>query len=115
MKKHLFKPLLIVTLTIAAIQFSACKGKPKTDASTADTVITDTTAAAPAPVTISPDEELTTNVKDATKDFPGVNASVDSGVVTLTGNISRERLQKLMMSLNALHPKKINNQLTINK
>ena len=67
----------------------------------------------PAPVTISPDDTLIKNVNDAIKDYPGVKASVNDGVVTLTGNIKRSELQKLMMSLQSLHPKKINNQLTI--
>ena len=70
-------------------------------------------AAQSAPVTISPDETLTSNVNDAIKDYPGVKATVTDGVVTLTGNIKRSNLQKLMMSLQSLKPKKIDNQLTI--
>jgi hypothetical protein len=54
-------------------------------------------------------------ITDAVKDFPGVTATVDQGVITLTGNITRDKLPKLMMSVNALHPKKVNNNLTINK
>ncbi|WP_374950030.1 hypothetical protein [Mucilaginibacter sp.] len=113
MKKQFFKPLLLAGLLLASAQFPACKSKPK-DTQATDTVITDTVAK-PAPVVISSDDELTKNTKDATKDFSGVTAAVKDGEITLTGNITRERLQKLMMSLNALHPKKINNQLTINK
>ncbi|AEW02623.1 hypothetical protein A4D02_01255 [Niastella koreensis] len=66
-----------------------------------------------APVTISPDDTLSKNVKDAIAGYPGVNATVTDGVVTLTGEIKRANLQKLMMSLQSLHPKKINNKLTI--
>ncbi len=66
-----------------------------------------------APVTISEDATLTSNVNDAIKDYPGVKATVNDGVVTLTGNIKRSNLQKLMMSLQSLKPKKIDNQLTI--
>ncbi|OQP50499.1 hypothetical protein A4H97_01270 [Niastella yeongjuensis] len=69
--------------------------------------------AQPAPVTIAQDETLIRNVNDAVKDYPGVTASVKDGVVTLTGNIKRSNLQKLMMSLQSLKPKKIDNQLTI--
>ena len=35
------------------------------------------------------------------------------GVVTLTGDIKRAELQKLMMTLHTLKPKKIDNKLTI--
>jgi len=67
----------------------------------------------PAPVVISPDETLNRSVTDAIKDYPGVKAEVKDGVVTLTGDIKRSDLQKLMMNLNSLKPKKIENKLTI--
>ncbi|MEX6687559.1 BON domain-containing protein [Danxiaibacter flavus] len=66
-----------------------------------------------APVTISADEPLSKNVTDAIKDHPGVEASVKDGVVTLTGEIKRADLPKLMQKLSALKPKKIENKLTI--
>ncbi|HEV8080442.1 MAG TPA: BON domain-containing protein [Chitinophagaceae bacterium] len=65
------------------------------------------------PVLVSPDDTLRKNLTDATKDYPGVTASVNDGVVTLTGNISRANLAKLMKSVNDLQPKKVQNQLTI--
>lgn len=67
---------------------------------------------APAPV-VNPDSALIQGVTDATKDFPSVKASVANGEITLTGNIKRADLQKLMQTLNTLKPGKINNQLTI--
>jgi osmotically-inducible protein OsmY len=67
----------------------------------------------PPVVTINPDDELIKGVTDATKDFPGVKADVKDGVITLTGNIKRSSLPKLMQSLNSLKPKKVDNQLTI--
>ncbi len=67
----------------------------------------------PAPVQIAPDTALQSGVRDATKDFPGVKADVNNGEITLTGEIELSRLANLMMSLNSLKPKKINNQLTI--
>ena len=67
----------------------------------------------PAPVIITADDPLTKSVTDAVKDFAGVSAAVKDGVVTLTGDIKRSELQKLMKSLNTLKPKKIDNQLTI--
>jgi osmotically-inducible protein OsmY len=69
--------------------------------------------AAPAPVVIAEDDALTKGVTDATKDFPSVKATVKDGVITLTGSIKRADLQKLMMSLNQLKPKKIDNKLTV--
>ncbi len=67
----------------------------------------------PAPVEIAADDALKTGVRDAVKDFPGVKADVANGEITLTGEIKRASLQKLMMALNSLKPKKINNNLTI--
>ena len=112
MKRKLLTPLLYAALFMAAIQLPACKGK-KTETVT-DSVAKDTVAK-PAPVVIAADDELVKNTKDATKDFPGVNAEVKDGEINLSGNITREKLQQLMMNLNELHPKKINNNLTINK
>jgi osmotically-inducible protein OsmY len=67
----------------------------------------------PPPVVISEDEALTRGVIDATKDYPTVKATVNDGVITLTGDIKRADLQKLMMTLHTLKPKKIDNKLTI--
>jgi osmotically-inducible protein OsmY len=67
----------------------------------------------PAPVTVNADDELNKGVMDATKDHPTVKATVNDGVITLTGDIKKDQLQKLMMSLNSLKPKKIENKLTI--
>lgn len=66
-----------------------------------------------APVEVSGDNTLETGVKDATKDFPGVTATVSNGEITLTGNIKRDRLPTLMQAINSLNPKKINNNLTV--
>ncbi|HVU83699.1 MAG TPA: hypothetical protein VHC50_02590, partial [Puia sp.] len=65
------------------------------------------------PVAINPDDQLSKSVADAAKDFSGVSTSVADGVVTLTGNIKRRDLPRLMKALNALKPKKIENKLTI--
>ena len=66
-----------------------------------------------APVVIAEDDALTKAVADATKDHPTVKATVNDGVVTLTGEIKRPQLQQLMMTLQGLKPKKIDNQLVI--
>ncbi len=65
------------------------------------------------PVQVNNDNTLINGVKDATKDFPTVNANVNDGIITLTGSIKRSNLQSLMMSLNTLKPKKIEDRLTI--
>jgi hyperosmotically inducible periplasmic protein len=68
----------------------------------------------PNPVDVATESALSQGVKDATKDHPGVNATVSAdGVITLTGDIKRDKLSTLMQSLNTLKPKKIENNLTI--
>ncbi|RYF86131.1 MAG: BON domain-containing protein [Chitinophagaceae bacterium] len=67
-----------------------------------------TTVPAPAaPVTITPDDPLQNAVRDATKDFPEVTASVADGVVTVTGEITAARWKTLKMALDGLRPKKV--------
>lgn len=66
-----------------------------------------------APVVIAVDEVLIKNVADAAKDYPTVVAQVKDGVVSLTGEIKKEALPKLMMALSALKPKQIANKLTV--
>ena len=80
-------------------------------------VVNNLTVAMPAvmaPPVVAADDPLMMSVKDAVKDHPTVTASVADGVVTLSGTIKKAALPKLMMNLNSLHPKKINNNLTVN-
>ena len=65
-----------------------------------------------APVVIVADSMLIKGVTDATKDFPGVKAEVKDSVITLTGEIKKASLPKLMMTLHTLKAKKIDNKLT---
>lgn len=67
----------------------------------------------PPPPVISADDLLTTGVKDALKDFGTVTASVKDGVVTLTGDLKRADLPRVMKALNSLNPKKIENKLNL--
>ncbi|MEP6712442.1 MAG: BON domain-containing protein [Ferruginibacter sp.] len=80
-------------------------------------VVNNTTVAVPtpppAPVVIAADDPLMASVRNATKDFPTVTASVADGIITLNGSIAKASLSKLMMALNGLHPKKIENKLTV--
>ena len=66
-----------------------------------------------APVAIAADNPLEMAVSDAIKDFPTVTASVKDGVITLTGEIKKDGLKKLMPALQALKPKKVDNKLTV--
>ena len=98
----------------AALTVSSCKDKAKDTDDTGTTISADTTSVKPADTSsVVSDDALKTQLTDATKDYPGVKATVNDGVVTLTGEIKRDNLKKLMESLHSLHPKKIENQLTI--
>ena len=122
--KHLSCKLALASAAFMAFSIlPSCKGNSSdttnADSSPAsqlpDTTVMPDQPAAPSGggVTVAPDDSLTNNVKDATKDFPGVTATVNNGEVTLTGTISRDRLPQLLQNINSLHPKKVNNNLTI--
>lgn len=80
-------------------------------------VVNNTTVAPPppppAPVEISADDILSKAVNDAIKDYSGVKAEVKDGVVTLTGEIKKADLPKLMQTVMASKPKKVDNKLVI--
>ena len=67
------------------------------------------------PVVISADDSLKTNVAAALKDYPTLTADVKDGVVTLTGEVQRTALPKVMQALSALRPKKIENKATVKR
>ena len=101
-------------MLLAGFTVQSCGNKKKVDTTTTTTTTTTPeTTTSTEPVTISNDDALKKGVTDATKDFPGVTATVNNGEITLTGTIKRDRLPTLMQSLNTLQPKKINNNLTI--
>lgn len=109
--------LVPVMIFLFSITVFSCKGKDGS-ASVDTTAINsaqpvDTTTLQSAPVQISPNDSLTTMVEGTVKDYAGVKATVSNGEITLTGNITREKLPKLMEAVNALHPKKVNNKLTV--
>jgi hyperosmotically inducible periplasmic protein len=76
-------------------------------------VVNNITMTPPATPDVSTDAALETGIKDATKDYPGVTATVSNGEVSLSGTIERDRLAKLMQAIHALNPKKVNNNLTV--
>jgi len=67
----------------------------------------------PAPVVISADDQLKATVTEALKEYSGLSAEVKDGIVTLTGEVKKADLVKVMQALNALKPKKIDNKATI--
>lgn len=108
--KHLsFKTLFFVLALTAGVANTSCKNKAKTDATNVDT--NKTTPGSPE---IASDAALEKGVQDATKDYPGVTATVVNGEVILGGSIEREKWIKLKQSIDALNPKKTNiDNLTI--
>ena len=61
----------------------------------------------PPPVVIAADDPLTSAVKDATKDYPGVTATVKDGVISVSGELKSDSWKKLKMALDGLKPKKV--------
>jgi hyperosmotically inducible protein len=61
-------------------------------------------AAAPPPVAITPDDPLVAGVRDATKDFPTVTATVNDGVITVSGELKSNDWKRLKMALDGLKP-----------
>jgi type IV pilus biogenesis protein CpaD/CtpE len=118
MKKYFIAGYML-SLILFFLCLGACKGhsSQNTNSDTATTTTTtpvdNTTKKNPDTVIVSGDDSLRNMISDAVKDYPGVTVAVDQGVITLTGNITREKLPKLMMAINSLHPKKVNNNLTI--
>ena len=61
----------------------------------------------PPPVEITADDPLTSAVKDATKDYPTVTATVKDGVISVSGELKSDSWKKLKMALDGLKPKKV--------
>ena len=100
-------PLLLILL-IAAFSTSvstSCKNKK------ADTTQQDKTTNTA--VEINSDATLRTSVDNVLRSYDGVSADIKDGVVTLRGNIRQDDLQSLIMKVQELKPKKVENQLTI--
>ena len=110
--------LFIFALFFAALSFTSCKSKGKKNAdSNVTTTTADTSVSAtptPPPPVIANDDALKTGVRDALKDYPSVKAEVSDSVINLSGDIKRSDWQKVMPTLNSLHPKRVNStNLTI--
>jgi len=61
----------------------------------------------PATVEITADDALITAVKDATKDYPTVTATVKDGVISVSGELESDSWKKLKITLDGLKPKKV--------
>lgn len=59
------------------------------------------------PVEITADDPLTSAVKDATKDYPTVTATVKDGVISVSGELKSDDWKKLKMALDGLKPKRV--------
>lgn len=108
MKKNNLFLLILFALFTAGINES-CKNKSKSD--------TDTTTQGKGTdrVEINSDSELKSSVDLIIRDYNSVEADVKDGVITLRGNIKDEDLQTLMVKVQELKPKKVDNQLVIVK
>ena len=104
MKKTNWLLILLIAAFSTAVTPS-CKSK-KTDA-------TQENKEGQTPVVISNDETLRNNVDNVIKPYDGVSAEIKDGVVTLRGNIKQDELQTLIMKVQELKPKKVENQLVI--
>ena len=62
---------------------------------------------APAEPVIAADDPLTKGVTDALKDHPGIKASVNDGVITVTGEASAAEWRIVKIALDGLRPKKV--------
>lgn len=69
----------------------------------------------PPPVKINPDVEISNIISAALKagGFSDIVVAVNDGEVTLSGDVKRADLQKVMQIANESNPKKVINQLTI--
>lgn len=67
----------------------------------------------PAPDYSELDAAINAALADAMKDHASVTATVENGVITLTGEIRERDLPTLMQKLNALNPVQIVNNLTV--
>ena len=108
--------LCILAAVVGALSFASCKGKDMDENATPVTTTVDTTMST-SPITppvVADEASLNAGVTDALKDYPAVKGEVSDSVINLSGSIKRSDWQKLMPTLNTLHPKRVNSSnLTI--
>ena len=64
------------------------------------------TVTPPPALAASPDDSLSAGVQTVIKDFAGVSATVNNGIITVTGELQKSKVLVLKQALDALHPKK---------
>ncbi len=62
---------------------------------------------------VTADKDLKEMTEKIVSKYKGVEAGVNNGIITLRGEVKQDKLQQLMMDLNALRPKRIDNQLAV--
>lgn len=67
----------------------------------------------PAPDYTALDAAINAALPDALKDHKTVTATVQNGVITLTGDVKQKDLQTVMEKMNALNPVQVVNNLTV--
>ncbi len=76
-------------------------------------VVNNLTVAPPAPDYTALDASINAALADAIKDHRNVQATVQNGVITVTGEIAERDLPTLMQKLNALSPVQVVNNATV--
>ena len=71
------------------------------------------TVVPPAPVISASDQVLIDGLITALKDNPTVTTAVKDGIITMTGEVKKADLPKILQKISALKPVKIDNQLTV--
>ena len=113
---NLFRNLLVITGLMFLV--ASCSPSDSTIEASVKSITVPPPAPPPAPaVVINPDDVLRTGLDSAfaAKGIKGVTATVSNGEVTLTGNVKKADLTKVMQAANELKPKKVNNKMTITK
>lgn len=67
----------------------------------------------PPPPKVDPDAENNSKIAAALKDFPKVQGTVANGVVTLTGEATKDENKKVMQAVSGLNIGKIENKITV--
>lgn len=98
-----FQILAIATFLVVTPALISCKSKKDKEkeqtTTTVDPVKTDP------PVTTATDDALTMGLRDALKDHPTVNYSINDGKIVLTGEIAKDKWLQVKQTLDKLTSK----------
>lgn len=76
-------------------------------------VVNNLTVVPPPPVISATDQALIDGLVAALKDNPTVTTAVKDGIITLTGEVKKSDLPKILQKISTLKPVKIDNQLIV--